>query len=206
MTSKKFYHGSPYRIEKFEAEFMEIGTQQFGSGFYFTDRKHSAQGYCESLAYKTDQLKIDLNPTTHTCVISDMENPLDSSMKGALSLSEVICLIKRAPELDDVLWNFGDYPNEGKNKVIIKAADLYTNLHDEILKTLNTLSNDFFKGHALAFNHAVKEILGYDGVIVNHKNGEQFVIAFFPEQVEIIKREPHKKLQKSKHDPDISPS
>ena len=184
------YHGSPFCIERFDYAFTEHGDDIFGSGFYFATHLDEALKYAsDKSSLSTDQLRI--NPTIHIADIT-LKNPLPSDYEGEITQAQVREIIRLAPQesREEGLWKWGDLGSDSQASVISDAAPAYAGFQS-VLRGLNNLSNDFFLGEIRAFNNAVQKVLGYDGVIhrlVDRKN--YFLVAWFPEQIQIIERTP----------------
>lgn len=192
-----FYHGGPTSIEKFDFAFTNQGTDQNGSGFYFITDRTVANGYCE---VRESNKQVNGNagtPTLHKVRLKIL-NPLPESKIQPLRYHQVRTLLLKSPMIDEALEGFGEMAREGKEKLLNQAiANLVDNDESTLIKTLNTLSYDFFGDHIEAFNLAVKEVLGYDGVIA--KNGKDWTaVAWFPDQIEIVSRTP--KIQRTHED------
>ena len=94
-------------------------------------------------------------------------------------------IIKRAPDIMDEenspLGDFFDeYWENGPSDAMIRKVARHTDAWD-----LLNLEHDWFRSDdgATAFRQAVHEVLGYDGVQVNFKNGEKHYVAWFPNQI-----------------------
>lgn len=195
-----FYHGSPCEISEFSFKFMGHGNDQLGSGFYFTSVRKDAVGYTEPNEVSSKHLDAEHSPTVHKVKLT-FANPLDSKHVQSLTKSQVRAIIERAPNLMETLTNFDDVQTYGYEKVIRPVIDIFAgNNETPLLQTLNLISNDFFRESIKEFNEAVRDILGYDSVI--ERQGKSYcAVAWFPEQVEIISRTKHVKLEA-----DTSPS
>lgn len=179
------YHGSGTNIEEFKYEFTNQGADQLGSGFYFTTDKAEADSYQNRLKPgESEKFGGQNQPTTHEVYLS-LKNPLDASKVQKLTTAQVKNILKAAPNLDDALSNWGDVGYEGKAAVIKTAAETYAGMEQELLKTLNAISNDVFGNNIQAFNSAVRKTLGYDGVVSDIGNKKHYV-AWFPEQIKSI--------------------
>ena len=166
------YHGTAADIEKFSYEFVGNGNDQYGSGFYFTTSPNTASGYAANEGGNVLPVYLAIN------------NPLSSDQSKKLTKSQIKAIISSAPELDDVLWNFGDWGSEGKDKVLNKAiSQLYEYQRETLLTSLHPIANDFFAGNEQAFSEAVTRVLKHDGVEVRQESGEVFFIAFTPTQI-----------------------
>lgn len=184
----KLYHGSLFCISEFSDEFVGIGTDQLGSGFYVSTNRISARGYAEADLEKTKKFKIDNpNPTLHT-IKTTMKNPLDARHIQPLTPAIVRAFITRSPDLNDALENFGDVNHEGMESVLRRAIPLYCgNDETSLIKTLNTLSSDFYPESAAEFNRVAKDLLGYDGVI-EYFSKDANICIWCKEDIQIISR------------------
>lgn len=189
-----FYHGSPYRIEKFSLDYCGKGIDQSGSGLYFVSDKTVAMGYCQQNEEKK-QLFPDMqeNPTLHKVKIS-AKKPLGADEVKSLTRSQVKRFLMASPTLHDDLTNYGDVDYEGYNKVLESAIDAYSDTGDTpLLKVLHMLGNDFFDGSVREFNAAITKVLGYDCIIDPYD--DSIIINVLDENdIEIIQRTQYKHL------------
>lgn len=192
---KRFYHGSPVRIERFDTSFMNKGTQALGSGFYFSDDLTDALSYASDKGNVATE-GIVTEPTLHT-VMLDIKNPLVKGKLGTLSIEQVKAIVLRLPENDlyEALMDFGDVDSYGVEKVLHKVADVYAGDDVELSYKLFCLASDLFDDHVDLFNRAVQDILGYDGMVTRPAKGVVHVCAWFPEQIKFIDRQPAAKVR-----------
>lgn len=175
----RWYHGTPIEFESFDPSFIGSGTDQLGSGFYFTDTFETARNY----AMKTGD---EVEGRVVLVVELDIANPLP--LQGGFSLSQIEQIMRASPEFDDVLMNFGDVDFEGEEKVISFAVQTYKKSVDgDALTGLNALSNDFFRGHEADFLKAVNRVSGYDGVI-RPAGEEVHAVVWLPERIRVAER------------------
>lgn len=195
-TKYKAFHGSLVSIDEFSYEFTYKGTQALGSGFYFTTLLDDALYYTggERPGYEG---RFEPNPTVHTAILT-LTNPLPSNFEGVITQAQAQALISLSPDEQrmDGLWNWGDLDHEGEATVLKRAAKAYAG-PQTVLNGLHSLANDFYGNEIQAFNDAVHSVLGYDGVIhlLDDKKNYHFV-AWFPSQVEVIKRQPAEQVRK----------
>lgn len=195
INSRSFYHGSPYRIDRFSLDFCGKGTDQSGSGIYVTTDKYHAMGYCQQ------------NEQKRTTFSGAHEDPclykVKLSVKSALGVNDIRPLTRHqvrqimvaSPSLDDALWNFGDLGFESRDKVMNRAIEGYAHIDDTpVLRVLHMLSNDFFDGHVREFNKALLDVLGYDHII--DEIGDHLIVNVLDDQViEILSRTPYERLR-----------
>lgn len=200
INSLTFYHGSPYRIDRFSLDFCGNGTDQNGSGFYVINNKRVASGYCENNGEKRKTFEgIKENPTLHVIKLK-VKRPLDVNKIQPLSLNTVRAFLLHSPDLDEGLTNYGDIEWEGKESVLKRAIEGYANHDIPLIRTLHMIANDFFDGRVREFNEFVINTLGYDSFI--EQVGDDFIVTVLDEDlIEIVAR---KKLEReSKYEQDI---
>lgn len=179
------HHGSGTNIQRFDYAYTELGHQALGSGFYFTTSRDVAHGYTtHRMDSSMEKPGGEDNPTV-VSVYLNIRHPLDATKKGVIPRPKIAALIKASPELRTNLENWGDVQWEGKTVVFNRAVDGYYEHQDTVLRTLNTISTDFYQGHVREFNQAVRKVLGYDGVR-GDLEGETHWVAWFPEQIKSI--------------------
>ena len=190
MEKVKAWHGSPYRFDSFDPKYMNHGVCQYGSGFYFTDSMHIAKGYTDAPSDR--HISEGLAEPTVYGVELTFKKALKSDQYVELTRSQIEKILYLSPELEDALWDYGDWATYGKPKVIEKVLDLYAGMIDPEVPTLmvlNTISNDFFRDSPLDFSKAVEKVIGYDMIISETEYGKTYV-ALLPEQIDIKSRTP----------------
>lgn len=216
MSDNIYYHGSSHKISQFDYKYTDTNTSndQYGSGFYFAQKKSLAIGY---------SLNNSKMGFVHK-VILDIKNPLSNEKEQLISKKTIEKIITSAPNILSSLENFGELKTTSKyekyingesidkksmtremliinKRLINEVLDTYYN--DEktnVLELLNLLSTDFFDGEIKAFNEVVHKNLGYDSVEVEFNNhlflgDNKFIIAWFPEQIKIVEIEKSKLLE-----------
>lgn len=192
------YHGSGNKSGimdgGFSHKFTDKGNDQFGSGFYFTNKKQTAKGYSrsrissdvEKIGGESSPGIVDAYLTIKRPIITSEKNP-----KPNINLNEaqVRRLIRQAPDIrdpDGPLSNWGDVRSEGYEKVLSDAVENYVGN-----ESIFPLANDFYHGKAEEFLRNLKSATGpfvgkpsgYDGWIHEFPNGEKHYVAWFPEQI-----------------------
>ena len=182
------YHGTGTSIEEFLPEFTGQGNDQYGSGFYFTTDRETAEGYTTRTL--NDQSKpggMD-NPNVIPAYLN-IRNPLVVEARDTPNLyqievpaSQAAKIIEKMPDIMDpensILGDFfDDYWESGPKRSMINR------LAREYDWTLGTLATDIFRDHPTEYRQAVRDVLGYDGVQVNFPSGEKHFIAWFPNQI-----------------------
>ena len=180
----RVFHGSGAFIRQFMYEFTGQGVDQLGSGFYFTTDRD------EAVSYTTRRGQQDLPklggedaPTVVEAYL-DIRNPLDASATGSINSKQVQKFIELAPEESrrEGLENWGIEGDKPSTKVLNAYAFTDANIVRELFK----IGNDFYGRNTEAFNRAIKQVLGYDGVVQDFRvDGVRKLhyVAFFPEQI-----------------------
>lgn len=205
-----FFHGTGTKITEFNGEMTGQGNDQYGSGFYFTSDFGTARSYMFQRMQGDDGIEMEkiggedyynvisvYLDICHPLYIDGMENPnlshiyLDDVEKVAAIL-EYHPDLYLAPDEDEERMNpLGDYldeywglPFEEMEKedfipyIKKMAAEFFQNTNLYIL-------DNFFLNYPQEFRTALRDILGYDGVIVRFTKGCH-AIAWFPEQIKSI--------------------
>jgi len=205
------YHGTGTEITQFDTQFTGQGNDQYGSGFYFTTDYNTASGYTMATLTGDDNKPIDKlggtdNPTVLNVYIN-LANPIIINGMEQANLSEIRVterqardILRRLPSLyhgreNEVKPNpLGDYSErfwtaplntrrDYERLIDVMARDYFS---DTDLLTLDRI----FVDYPTEFRQAVKDVCGYDGVIVNFEKSKH-VIAWFPEQIkDVLCKEP----------------
>ena len=167
---KVVYHGSGAVFTKFSADFMSQNGSAEGQGFYFTDYKPMAEGY-----YKKGGQLLE--------GYLDMKKPLSDS-EVTLTYAEVRKLIKAVdPTGDDLVLNYDSkggmgYPSrEWYNRSVEDTLRATMSTSDSDSEILAELANGM--GDPGAVLKAAREVLGYDGYIVEGKYDNATVYVAF---------------------------
>jgi ADP-Ribosyltransferase in polyvalent proteins len=166
-----FYHGTSADIDKFSLAHVGKGTDQFGSGFYFTNKPDVASNYAAMGKENQNVSKVYLR----------INKPIDPKDEKPLTSAHIKKLIMSAPDHEESLQNFGDIAYSGYQKVLNDAVISYS--EQSKFHAINMLSNDFYKGHEGHFLTNVKKITGHDGVVSTEPNGHVIVAAFSPKSI-----------------------
>lgn len=182
------YHGTGTTIEEFLPEFTGQGVDQYGSGFYFTTEKDTAEGYMSRrLDGKTKPGGED-NPNVIP-VYLNIRNPLVVDAREHPHLFDIEVpaskakkIIELAPNImhpeESILGDFVDeYWEVGPKKYMV---DQLARMYDW---SIGSLEGDLFRDNATAFREAAHKVLGYDGVQVNFPDGSRHYVAWFPNQI-----------------------
>lgn len=167
---KTVYHGSSAQFTKFSADFMSKNGSSEGQGFYFTDLKTMAQGYEKDGGQLLEGYL-------------DIKNPLSDS-EVTLSDAEVKRLIKAIdPTGDDLVLNYDSrggigYPSRTwYNRAVNDTLRMTMETSESDSEILAELANGM--GNPGAVLKAAREVLGYDGYIVEGKYDDATVYVAF---------------------------
>lgn len=173
----RVYHGSDASgdIEEFLDDFLGIGNDQYGSGFYFTDKPEAASAYASGMSDRPNKGNGGVLP-----VYLRIENPIvlgveDNLVDGIeITAAQALKIIKQAPNLYDLdtspIGNHVDIWSAGKvtDVMVRQVAKIYTNPEH--------IRGDFFDGHTAEFLKAFQQTTGHDGVIKRTNDGNIYVI------------------------------
>ena len=177
MGNEAWYHGTPHEFDAFDGKHLGKGNDQLGSGFYFTDKLDTANGYAHTSDGAGGRvLVVDLF----------LVQPLE--MDARFSEYEIEAMLRSSPDFNSMLANWGEVGFEPEPVVVARAVSAYRELNEssnDALDVLNTISNDFWSGCEAEFLLSVRKITGYDGVVRSYIN-EKHAVAWFPEQIEIL--------------------
>lgn len=167
---KTVYHGSSAQFTKFSADFMSQNGSSEGQGFYFTDLKTMAQGYEKGGGQLLEGYL-------------DIKNPLSDS-EVTLSNAEVKRLIMAIdPTGDDLVLNYDSrggmgYPSRTwYNRAVNDTLRMTMETSESDSEILAELANGM--GDPGAVLKAAREVLGYDGYIVEGKYDDATVYVAF---------------------------
>lgn len=201
------YHGTGTTIEGFDPSYTGQGNDQYGSGFYFTTDKATAEGYTMSqmLDHKTGEymgkLGGESNPNVITAYLN-LEHPIILNGDDEANLSS----IKPTPE--QILKLLQHLPSlyidrdseEGENNLLgdyfeeFWDGELFAEDYNRLVERLTyeyyadtnlAILDRFFMKYPTEFRQAIREVMGYDGVIVNYEENKH-IIAWFPEQIKDV--------------------
>ena len=167
---KLVYHGSAAIFTKFSADFMSQNGSSEGQGFYFTDYKPMAQGYEKNGGQLLEGYL-------------DIKKPLSDS-EVTLTAAEVKRLIRAVdPTGDDLVLNYDSrggmgYPSSAwYNRSVEDTLRATMSTSDSDSEILAELANGM--GDPGKVLKTVRELLGYDGYIVEGKYDNATVYVAF---------------------------
>lgn len=167
---KLVYHGSAAIFTEFSADFMSQNGSSEGQGFYFTDYKPMAQGYEKNGGQLLEGYL-------------DIKKPLSDS-EVTLTAAEVKRLIRAVdPTGDDLVLNYDSrggmgYPSRAwYNRSVEDTLRATMSTSDSDSEILAELANGM--GDPGKVLKTVRELLGYDGYIVEGKYDNATVYVAF---------------------------
>ena len=176
------FHGSPKSFSEFDDTTTGKGTDQLGSGFYFTTDKSEAKGYT-SLRESTKPMVVSAFLNIKSPIEVHGSNLLDVNIK--LTKNNIINIIKLAPNImhpeESPLGDwFEEYWSTGPTQhMISNVADNY------ISAGLLALENDWFRNDVSAFRKALHTVLKKDGIIKKHSSKRIHYVCWFPNQIKM---------------------
>jgi hypothetical protein len=198
-TTGPVYHGTGTKITAFDPSMTGQGNDQIGSGFYFTTDPSEAKSYQTNRLrgpYTNEMMEKpggEDQPNTITAYLN-IQNPLrinGINLRDAevdLSQNQAQKIINKSPTVRDPDSSpLGDWFEEFwesgvQDWMISDVAKNYTGA------SLIQIEGDFFNGEPTAFREALRDVLGYDGVVQTFEadglhNGKTHYVAWFPEQI-----------------------
>jgi len=174
METNHWFHGTPHDFDAFDPATLGKGTDQLGSGFYFTSEESTAGGYAEG---------------GYVMVVAlSLEKPMPADAR--FTRGQIEAILRAAPSFEESIGNWGEIAFEGERTVVGRAVNAYAEMgegSDDAVQVLNAISNDMWQGHEAAFLRAVNEVTGYDGLI--RKSGQEtHAVAWLPERISVVER------------------
>ncbi len=169
------YHGATKAIINFSYDYMGLGNDQFGSGFYFTSDIETAKGY----GHIIHSAHLDLN---NPLLVDPLTNESKRKIDATYAMVEQLILL--APNYSEKLMDFGDVDYEGEGVVLESAINSYTNMNI-VPSILYSLANDFYDDEIELFNMNFLKVTGYDSVEIDFGHSTHYVV-FFPYQIQIV--------------------
>ncbi len=176
----------------FVYNYIKESNDQYGPGFYFTTSEQTASRYGQ----KTHNYREERDETRDSPGVIKAQVMLKKPIRSngqidsgvfdifpKLNYYQTKQVIKLAIELQgpNVLENWGDLQSEDENILIDKATLSYNN------KSSAFLMYDLFSNNNITkFLEMLNKMTGHDGVVAN-MNGEQWVVAWFPNQIKVIR-------------------
>ncbi|MEG0360621.1 MAG: hypothetical protein RR602_03245 [Longicatena sp.] len=201
------YHGSGTKIEAFDPFYTGKGSDQYGSGFYFTTEKDFASTYTkirntDVSGREMQKLGGEDSPSIVKAYLN-IENPivinvshLVQNLSGVLIPNNLVYdIVKKLPTLYHTIDNenepnpLSDYSErfwDVKPKTQEEFEPLIKEMTNKYFQNTDLKTLDIFFGkYGTELRNAIHENLGYDGVIAKFKDNQHFV-AWFPEQIKDV--------------------
>lgn len=201
------YHGTGAIITAFDPAYTGQGNDQYGSGFYFSTNREVAEGYTDSTLKGDDGKPLpkpggDSHPNVIAAYIN-MGNPIIVDGNKHSNLRHIIVSAKEAEQLFRYMptlyhqpgneeepnplgdyfpyfWERNRFTEKALNHMIQQLAIDYFNPTNMLLLDV------FFASCPTIFRKAIKEVLGFDGIVVNFADGSKHIVAWFPEQIKLV--------------------
>lgn len=170
----KAYHGTTADFFAFDKHRVGKGNDQYGAGFYFASDKSASEHYGGRV--------IDVALRMEKPFVISSTNLLDSGI--TFTEEQAYEIIKRHPMIYDPEESpLGDYYDSywedgAEDWMIEDLARQYTEL--------GYLDSDLFRHYPNELHEAVRDVTGYDGIIVNFRNGDKFYVAWFDNQMKSV--------------------
>lgn len=171
------YHGTNNEFYTFNKELVGKGIDQFGAGYYFTTDKGGAENYGSRV------LDVYLNiKKPFTITMTDSGGGLDQFYSCSLTKTQAYKILKMHPELystdNSPLGDWSErFWTEGATESVIREVAA------QMTQIGSFADNSMFGYYPNEFHAAIKEVLGYDGVKVDLRNGESFYVAWEQNQI-----------------------
>ena len=194
-AKERVYHGTGNleNLRSFDPAMTGRGTDQLGSGFYFSTHPDEASGYATTFnpphrGGETSKIGGSSSPGVVPAYLS-LKKPINikgSSLNDAdvkLSQKHALEMIRRAPNIrhpeDTPLHDWFDLSRTGgvTDSMLRDVAKNYQG------SSLNSLSNDFYRNNPTEFRHALRDVTGHDSVVQDFGDGRKHYVAWFPEQI-----------------------
>lgn len=192
------HHGSAVAFDSFDPEFTGTGNDTWGSGFYFTTDADTARGYGEH------GKSVLLNVTNPIRVDGKEHMSLDGQMY--FSAEQSAAILKRHPDiynqpgdeenpnpLEDYSPEFWDKDDWSKEEIDAMVDSVASDYYDDV--QWSSLEATFEGGKSAAFRSAVRDVTGHDGVIADFGEDGTHLVAWFPDQIQVINDGPHSEQQ-----------
>jgi hypothetical protein len=190
------FHGTRNQNSIYEKgfvyDYMGQGNDQYGPGFYFTTSNATADNYTKqgNEGISPGVIKAQINLKKPIKVDSSKTSSNIFEIFPKLNSSQVRRMINLAISLEGegIIQDWGDVEIEGKDNVIRSMIKSYTG------RSASIIMYDLLKNHIPQALKFITQETGYDGIIISHgsnidpaKSNEKWVVAWYPEQIRIIR-------------------
>lgn len=158
------YHGCKKPFEKFSYSFVGQGNDEEGVGFYLTNNETDARRYGDTIL-----------------VVEAAIRKLVPTVTGSPPRKEILSLMKKSPDIKTALMDWDENPH----KALAMASSSIFKHDDTPHKAFLSVWWDFYRNHPIVYlQNMVK--MGYDGVLIQKKEGVSHLVAFDPDKLKII--------------------
>jgi hypothetical protein len=164
MTDRIFYHGAKRPFNRFSYSHVDTGSKaaQEGVGFYLTSSKQDAAAYGNFVLTVSLPQKLNLVPLT-----------------GKPNITVMTKIIKKAPDVKNELLNWGDTPQQGL-AVFLKGI-----AHETPHEAYQSVWYAFYHYSPAQYVKNMAEA-GFDGILINRREGVKHFIGFNPFKLKVI--------------------
>jgi len=183
---KVVYHGSPSHFTVFDLSFLGTNGTNEGYGFYFTDDKGIAQSYANGTEAQRHQGADGKLFEVYLSIQKPLSNEQMTMTRAQAKkfLRKLNTLVDEDGEPLEFLANYGDVSWEGIDAVLESALEAEYDMSDNDVNMVHSIINGF--GNMEAVFRVLKEVTGYDGIIVDDAEwgGDQTIyVVFNPSQI-----------------------
>lgn len=182
------YHCSDVDFDEFDAKFTGSGNDQYGSGFYFNPDLEITKAYGEYTH------EVHLNLKKPMVIKNGNMNDVTLDREAVRKLLRSHPMAYAQPENDDdeysilsdyssKFWDKDEWSKPEMDRMLDEMADEYFS-NEGNYNNLEIL----FDEHTDMFRKSVHESTGYDGVIADMGEHGKHYIAWFPEQIQRIRK------------------
>lgn len=170
------YHGTNAKFNKFSTEYLGIGNDALGIGFYFAETTFQAEHYGKNLM----KCEITLNKPI---ILQEGEKEIHQrDVELKMSLKQTIDILKKHPDIynpdETPLWNIIDISGMDIEDAIEEVAMRYQGKY-------LSMNMDLFPSNDIEYREALRDVCGYDGILQHTPHGNIYV-CWFPEQIKIL--------------------
>lgn len=177
-TSRVWYHGSNAEFDAFSHDFVGMGHDQNGSGFYFTTSREDAEMY-SGITTQEDGWRKGSTPNVKQ-VFLRLRNAVPK--EKSLPRNAIKKIVEQGD--DDDLWNFGDISHLGRDAVVRIAVDAYAAWPG--IAAMNALNNDLYGSNEGHFLRVFEQATGMNHVMAEANNGVFHCVMFLPNDIRSI--------------------
>lgn len=177
MSEPIAYHGSPNLFDEFSYRYIRTNGTQEGVGFYFTDKKHIAEGYAKD-GYLYTVAFTGKKALSHTSL--------------TITKNQLTIFLNALHGKTDYLSNWGEVTYEGSD-VLKRAVDGEYDTSDNDVDLIAGIVNA--SGDVYATLYLLEKMFGYDCILPDAEWGgdQKIYVALTVNAFDIIHKEPFTK-------------